>query len=90
MSETPRGQLHFPPEHSYCWPLPGGVTVEVRFTSQPGPDHFEVCRQYLELAIAAVSVPDEGSECLCHVGWRHCPVHQDDNREQYEAEEVKP
>lgn len=54
-------RLHFLPEHTYCWPLPGGITVEVRFTGPAGPDHFEMCRQYLQLAIGAVSLPSDTS-----------------------------
>jgi len=31
-------------------------------------------------ADAALATPD-APQCLCHIGWRHCSIHQDDGRE---------
>jgi len=44
----------------------------------PGVPSFPPCRLH---AAREVLRSTPVSECLCAVGWRHCPIHQDDGRE---------
>jgi regulator of replication initiation timing len=44
--------------------------------------HVVAIKRIAEAALAAARKSEEG--CLCEFGWRHCPIHQDDGREESE------